>query len=102
MALTEIDVRDLAALGTAAVIVDVREPDEWVDGHIGHAAHVPLATVPDNLEAFSGSPTYVVCKAGGRSAAACEFAAAQGREVVNVTGGMLAWGDAGFDVVTGG
>ncbi len=102
MALSEIDVRELAALGEAAVVVDVREPHEWDEAHIAHAAHVPLATVPDRLAAFSGSPTYVICRSGGRSAAACEFVAEQGHDVVNVAGGMLAWQSAGFDVVTGG
>ncbi len=41
------------------------------------------------------SPTYVICHAGGRSAHACEFLGAQGRDVVNVAGGMLAWGPPG-------
>ena len=46
----------------------------------------------------TGEPTYVMCKVGGRSLRACEFAAAQGHDVVNVTGGMLAWLEAGYDV----
>jgi rhodanese-related sulfurtransferase len=97
----EISVQDLAALGTAARIVDVREPDEWAAGHIAHAVAVPLATVPGHLDAFDGAPTYVVCRSGGRSAQACDYLRAQGREVVNVTGGMLAWSVAGYDVATG-
>jgi len=62
---------------------------------------VALGTVPDHLDRFDGSPTYVICKAGGRSLRACEFAAANGHDVVNVTGGMLAWIDAGHAVETG-
>lgn len=102
MVLSEIDVRELAALGESAVVIDVREPDEWEAAHIAHAAHVPLASVPDQLAEFSGSPTYVICRSGGRSAAACRFAAEQGHDVVNVAGGMLAWQGAGLDVITGG
>ena len=94
----EISVQDLAALGPAARVVDVREPDEWAQGHIGHATLVPLATVPGNLDAFDGEPTYVVCRSGNRSGQACEFLRAQGRSVVNVTGGMIAWAAAGLDV----
>lgn len=101
MAIEEISVADLHALGTEVVLIDVREDDEWAESHVPHAVHVPLGTVPDHLERFSGEPTYVMCKAGGRSLRACEFAAAQGRQVVNVTGGMLAWQDAGYDVQTG-
>jgi rhodanese-related sulfurtransferase len=98
---TEISVQDLAALGPSAHIVDVREPDEWANGHIGHASLVPLATVPGNLEAFDAEPTYVVCRSGGRSGQACDFLRNQGRAAVNVTGGMIAWTAAGFEVVTG-
>jgi rhodanese-related sulfurtransferase len=97
----EISVQDLAGLGPSARIVDVREPDEWAQGHIGHASLVPLATVPGNLDAFDGEPTYIVCRSGGRSAQACQFLRDRGRSVVNVTGGMIAWSAAGLDVVTG-
>jgi rhodanese-related sulfurtransferase len=97
----EISVQDLAALGPSARIVDVREPDEWAQGHIAHASLVPLATVPDNVESFDGDPTYVVCRSGARSGRACDLLRSRGRSVVNVTGGMIAWTAAGFDVVTG-
>jgi rhodanese-related sulfurtransferase len=99
VAIAEITVDQLKALGDDVVIVDVREPDEWAAGHIPSAVHVPLGEVPDRLDAFDGSPTYVVCKAGGRSFRACELAAADGRSVVNVIGGMLAWSDAGYEIV---
>ncbi len=101
MAVSEIDARDLAELGTGVRVVDVREPDEWAAGHIPHAVHVPLGSVPDRLDVFDGSRTYVICKTGGRSARACEFAGGHGHDVVNVVGGMMAWTMAGFDVVTG-
>ena len=97
MTIEEISVADLHALGSDIVLIDVREPDEWAAGHVPHAVHVPLGTVPDRLDAFSGDPTYVMCKVGGRSLRACEFAAAHGHAVVNVSGGMLAWLDARFD-----
>ncbi len=101
MTAAEISVQDLAALGPSARVVDVREPDEWAQGHIGHASLVPLATVPGHTERFDGEPTYVVCRSGGRSGQACEFLRGQGHSAVNVTGGMIAWAAAGFDVVTG-
>ncbi len=101
MTAQEISVQDLAALGSSARIVDVREPDEWAAGHIGHATLVPLATVPGNLDAFDAAPTYVVCRSGGRSGQACDFLRGQGHDVVNVAGGMIAWSSAGFEVVTG-
>ena len=97
MAIEEISVQDLVALGAAAQIVDVREIDEWTAGHIEHAVHIPLGAVPERLSEFQGSPCYVICRSGGRSTAACELAAGQGHDVVNVAGGMLAWIEAGFD-----
>ncbi len=101
MVVEEISVADLHALGPDVVLIDVRENDEWIDGHVPHARHVVLGTVPEQLDRFEGSPTYVICKVGARSLGACEYAAAHGRHVVNVTGGMLAWRHAGFDVATG-
>jgi rhodanese-related sulfurtransferase len=97
----EITVDELGPLGPEARIIDVREDDEWAAGHIPWAVHVPLATVPERLASFDGAPTYVICRSGGRSGKACEFAAARELDVVNVLGGMLAWEQAGFDVVDG-
>ncbi|MEM1334558.1 MAG: rhodanese-like domain-containing protein [Actinomycetota bacterium] len=101
MTVPEISVDELAALGPDVTLIDVREPDEWLDAHVAHAVHVPLGTVPDQLDQFSGSPTYVLCKVGGRSMRACEFAAAHGHDVVNVAGGILAWIEAGHAVEAG-
>ena len=101
MAIEEISVADLHALGPGVVLIDVREDDEWVDSHVPYAAHVALGTVPDHLDRFTGDPTYVMCKVGGRSFHACEFASLHGHDVVNVAGGMLAWLEAGYDVQVG-
>ena len=97
----EISVADLHALGPEVVLIDVREDDEWADGHVPYARHVPLGTVPERLAEFNGSPTYVLCKVGARSRHAAEFVAAHGQQTVNVTGGILAWRAAGFETVTG-
>lgn len=101
MAIEEISVADLHALGPDVVLIDVREDDEWAEAHVAHASHVALGTVPEHLDRFDGDPTYVICKAGGRSMRACEFAAGHGHRVVNVAGGMLAWQQAGYDVQAG-
>lgn len=104
MAIPEITVDELVRLGEVR-LVDVREDNEWIDGHIASATHVALGTVPDRLDAFgvdgSAEPTYVICKVGGRSHRACEYAAAQGKNVVNVAGGMMAWQVAGHEIVSG-
>jgi len=99
--MNEITVQDLAALGPDARVVDVREPAEWAAGHVAHAVHVPLATVPEHLDAFDGTPTYVICRSGNRSGQACEYVAGHGIDAVNVVGGMLAWADAGYPIESG-
>jgi len=101
VAITEITVQALEALGPEVHLIDVREPHEWEVGHVPFAVNVPLGTVPDRLDRFDGSPTYVICRSGGRSAHACEFAGGRGHDAVNVAGGMLAWLGAGFDAVSG-
>ncbi|MFK8026110.1 MAG: rhodanese-like domain-containing protein [Ilumatobacter sp.] len=101
MSIEQISVADLHALGPDITLIDVREDYEWAEARIAYARHVPLGTVPDRLSEFDGQPTYVLCKVGGRSQSACAFAAAHGHDVVNVTGGILAWLEAGHPVERG-
>jgi len=99
MAITEIDVDELAArLDGGARLIDVRQPDEYTSGHIPGAVLVPLAEVPNRLEAFSPTETnYLVCRSGARSMRAAELLSARGFDVINVAGGTLAWQDSGRD-----
>ena len=102
-------IREIAAgelpslLERGAVVVDVREPDEYVEGHVSGAVNVPLATVPDNLDTFRRNvPVYVVCHSGGRSMRACEFLVAQGIDtVINVAGGTSGYAAHGNPVRPG-
>ena len=99
-----IDVTDLAAeLAQGAPLVDVRQPDEFEQAHIAGARLVPLGEVPDRTAELPTDETvYVVCRSGNRSGRAVEFLRHQGVDAVNVTGGMIAWADAGNAVETGG
>lgn len=84
-----------------AVLLDVREPDEWAAGHVQGATHVPLADVPDRLAELPGAdPLYVVCRSGQRSGRAVQWLQQQGIASVNVTGGMQAWAAAGKPMVS--
>lgn len=97
----EIDVEDLDRLGSVPLI-DVREPDEYADGHVPGAVLVPLGSVPAaDLSQYRGSTLYVICKSGGRSMRACEFLADAGYDVVNIAGGTMAWVTSGRSVVEG-
>lgn len=81
-------------------VLDVREDEEWVHGHIEGATHLPLSTVPVRTDELPGGQILVVCKAGGRSAQATMWLAAHGYEVVNLDGGMLDWEAAGRPMVS--
>lgn len=78
-----------------AVLLDVREDDEWVAGHAPNAVHVPMSEVPQRLEeiaaAFPEPPVPVVCRTGMRSARVTEFLSGVGMDAVNVDGGMKSW-----------
>jgi rhodanese-related sulfurtransferase len=90
-----------AEFGPGTVLLDVRENDEWQRGHAADARHIPMGEVPARLNEIDPQATlYVICKAGGRSQKVAQFLAGNGYEPVNVSGGMLAWANAGRAVVT--
>jgi len=96
----EVGVADLPA---DAVLLDVRENDEWAAGHAPDATHLPMTTLTDRLdEVPDGSPVYVICRSGGRSARVAAFLNSSGWEAVNVAGGMLHWARAGRPMVAEG
>lgn len=101
--LPEIDVDALEGLlSDGCVLVDVREDDEFVGGHIPGALHMPLGDVPDRFGEIPAEGTvYVVCALGGRSARAAEFLRANGIDAVNVAGGTQGWVDSGREVQRG-
>lgn len=103
MAINEVSVADLqAAVAQGATVIDVREFDEYLSGHVPGAVSVPLSALTGRVEAFPDDTTsYVICQAGGRSMRACEYLEGLGKSVVNVAGGTGAWIASGFDVVVG-
>ena len=103
MSIPEVDIATFAeAHATGVTVIDVREPDEYVEGHVSGAVLIPLGQVPDRVaEVPEGETVYMVCKVGGRSMRAAEVLAAEGRDVVNVGGGTMAWIDAGHPTIAG-
>jgi rhodanese-related sulfurtransferase len=84
-----------------ATILDVREDDEWAAGHVAGSVHVPLSQLPGRAADIPPTdPLVVVCKVGGRSAQVTAWLVGQGRDVVNLAGGLEAWADAGRPLVT--
>ena len=89
------EAKQLMAEGKVRV-VDVRNPDESITGHIPQATHIPLPSIINNpdqmLPGDKDQPQLFVCAVGERSAIACEVAAMMGyKEVYNLNGGTNEW-----------
>jgi sulfur-carrier protein adenylyltransferase/sulfurtransferase len=90
-------------LGNGAVVVDVREPEEWGAGHIPGAKHVPKSYLESRIEgAVPDRSQHVIlyCQSGIRSAwAARTLIDELGYEnVESMTGGITLWKDRGYEV----
>jgi len=98
--------REVSALAAAemvrsgALLVDVREDDEWAAGHAPAAAHLPMSRLFGGRVALPSDRLIVcVCHVGARSAAVAAGLVAAGWDAVNLVGGMEAWLSAGLPVV---
>ena len=92
-----------ALVDNGAVLVDVREKAEWQAGHAPKARHIPLGQLPvRSRELPAGRALVTVCRSGARSRRAAALLAGEGREVLNLAGGLHAWARAGLPVVTKG
>jgi len=80
-----------------AVLVDVRETEEYAGEHISGSILSPLSMFePDLFPKFSEKRVVMVCAIGKRSAAAAKQLAKAGYgDVINMTGGLQAWKNAG-------
>jgi rhodanese-related sulfurtransferase len=86
-----------------AVMVDVRNPEEYVEVHAKGVRLIPVNTVLGEVNQIrdfaNGKEVLFICKSGQRSALAAEYATAAGLEEIpryNVEGGTMAWVEAGF------
>ena len=86
------------------VVIDVREPSEWDDGHIEGAVHIPMGEAVRRLaEIPRDRPKAALCAGGLRSSLVISALEREGiGNWVNVTGGMGAWVKAGYRSVKGG
>ncbi|MEO6988434.1 MAG: rhodanese-like domain-containing protein [Aquihabitans sp.] len=99
----EIDIAEtVKRRAEGAPVIDVREPEEYVEGHVSGAALIPMATVPERVaEIITDGPVLIICRSGARSRSAAEFLRTQGIDAMNVSGGTMEWIRAGHPVVTG-
>lgn len=94
-----------AMTGDQLLLVDVREPAEWIAGHAAGAVHVPLGEIDHELPRLereaSGRDLAFICRSGSRSGKAATRAAASddGPMIINVIGGTVAWQEADLPLV---
>ena len=99
---TEISPQDAAAKLDSgdAIVVDVREKDEWGEGHIPGATHISRGTIELDVEEKVSDPNTMIichCGGGGRSALAAETLQKMGyKNVRSMAGGLRAWKAAGL------
>jgi hydroxyacylglutathione hydrolase len=82
-------------------LIDVRSDEEWKEGHIEQAEHRFLGRLPKHLAELPRNQTIVVqCRSGARSAIGVSVLQAAGlKDVINMTGGYMAWKNAGLPSV---
>ena len=103
MAMRPFDVPTVSAhtVPDDAVLLDVREADEWLAGHVEGAVHVPMNDVPTALNRLDrDDEIVVVCKVGSRSAYVAAWLNQQGFRASNLDGGLMAWAGAGRPLVS--
>jgi hydroxyacylglutathione hydrolase len=92
------DLHDRATGGSSMVLVDVRSPLEFQDGHISGAVNIPAPDLRTRYnELDPDKPTFLVCSSGNRSSLAASILKQKGfQEVHNVAGGMTGYSAAGY------
>ncbi|MDP2762611.1 MAG: rhodanese-like domain-containing protein [Sideroxyarcus sp.] len=99
-----VDVKQGAAMQKqGALLLDVREQDEYAAVHAPGSTLIPLGQLSSRLgeiQQYKNKPVAVVCRSGGRSARGVEALRKAGfTQVVNIDGGMNAWESADLPVI---
>ena len=97
-----VNVKDAqSAIEAGAVLLDVREADEFVAGHAQGAISIPLSELNERyVELNKDSEIYAICKSGGRSGQPSGSLQDAGYNVTNVIGGSLDWHGSGLPFVS--
>jgi len=102
----DVNVEEFASVieGPGIVILDVRTPEEFAQGHIAGSININVES-PDftsKVEQLDKSQTYAVyCRSGRRSGVATQQMESLGfTSLYNMNGGVIDWAGAGFELVT--
>ena len=98
----EIDLEEFAAARGSGVLVDVREPEEYVVGHVPGAVLIPMGQLATRMgEIDKTFPVFVTCASGNRSSAMTDLLRGAGFDAASVAGGTGAWARSGRPLVEG-
>lgn len=98
----EIDIAELDPARQSGVLVDVREPSEYVACHLPGALLIPMGELANRMgEIDKTSPVFVICASGNRSVAMTDLLRGAGFDAVSVAGGTGAWARSGRPVEAG-
>ena len=97
--LSKISVETLHSMHRDLKVLDVRDQNEWEEGHIKGATHIPYYFLEQRLQELDNSqPLALICASGQRSSIASSLLQRHGfTQLFNVVGGMDAWQQAGFE-----
>lgn len=88
----EIDIDQLATSGPSGTVVDVREPHEYISGHVPGAALISKEHLAGRLQELDRArPVFVICATGNRSRAMTDLLRGAGFDAYSVAGGTAAW-----------
>ena len=105
LAYKTISVSDASAMIQSSpnlLVVDVRTPEEYAQGHLQGAINIPLSDLPLRIGGLDPNrPILVYCQTGYRSAQASAILVKAGfTQVYNMDGGITAWINSGYPTVT--
>lgn len=105
-ALPAVDVKQVSARqSSGALLIDVREADEYAQGHVPGSTLIPLGQLAQRLQEiarYKDKPVVLICHSGRRSEQALKLLEGAGfSAAANVEGGMIAWQKAGLPVISG-
>ncbi|MGL4800214.1 MAG: rhodanese-like domain-containing protein [Cellulosilyticaceae bacterium] len=76
------------------ILIDVREPHEFMSGHIKESKNLPVGNIQNSISSVASdtaTPLYIYCRSGARSARACQALVAKGYTNVYNLGGIMSW-----------
>lgn len=89
-----------------AILIDVREPNEFMQEHIAYAISIPLSSFEESLTQLNIPENKTIifqCLKGKRGEMACERASGIDKfknPILNISGGIGSWKEEGLVVVT--